>query len=197
MRLCEGIVFAALIAALGGCETSRDDEATGEPNPAPRALTEEGWQAYEARAVQCLEGKDWDCAATNLRAADQLTTEPLTATRERLVAALEAEARSREKAIEQAKPGRDRLVAAQDAAATWTLWSDVSGKAQPASAKRVAKIVAREEAAAARSPTQRDAPRRSVAPARECCRYCTTGCPCGDSCISCLKTCRKGPGCAC
>lgn len=197
MRPCEGIVFAALIVALGGCETSRDDEATGEPTPAPPALTEEGWRVYEARAVQCLEGKDWDCAATNLRAASELAAEPLTATRERLVAALEKEARSREKAVEHAKPGLDRLVAAQDAAAAWTLWSDVSGRPQPASAKRVSRIASREEAAAARRLKQRDAPRRSVAPARECCQYCTTGCPCGDSCISCRKTCRKGPGCAC
>ncbi|WP_338864717.1 hypothetical protein [Myxococcus stipitatus] len=37
----------------------------------------------------------------------------------------------------------------------------------------------------------------SPPPARSCCKVCTTGCPCGDSCISCSKTCRKGPGCAC
>lgn len=34
-------------------------------------------------------------------------------------------------------------------------------------------------------------------PARSCCKVCSRGCPCGDSCISCSKTCRKGPGCAC
>lgn len=32
---------------------------------------------------------------------------------------------------------------------------------------------------------------------RECCRYCDTGKPCGDSCIARNKTCHKGPGCAC
>jgi len=30
-----------------------------------------------------------------------------------------------------------------------------------------------------------------------CCRTCTVGCACGDSCISCSKNCTKGSGCAC
>ena len=30
-----------------------------------------------------------------------------------------------------------------------------------------------------------------------CCRVCTTGKACGDSCISKSKTCNVGPGCAC
>lgn len=30
-----------------------------------------------------------------------------------------------------------------------------------------------------------------------CCRVCTVGKPCGDSCIARNKTCHKGPGCAC
>lgn len=30
-----------------------------------------------------------------------------------------------------------------------------------------------------------------------CCRVCTVGCACGDSCISCSKNCSKGVGCAC
>ncbi|MFZ6185892.1 formylglycine-generating enzyme family protein [Nannocystis pusilla] len=34
-------------------------------------------------------------------------------------------------------------------------------------------------------------------PEQGCCRYCSTGKPCGDSCIARNKTCRKGPGCAC
>lgn len=36
----------------------------------------------------------------------------------------------------------------------------------------------------------------SVAP-RSCCRYCSTGQACGDSCISRRYTCHKAPGCAC
>ena len=31
----------------------------------------------------------------------------------------------------------------------------------------------------------------------ECCRVCRSGQPCGDSCISWSKTCRKPSGCAC
>lgn len=30
-----------------------------------------------------------------------------------------------------------------------------------------------------------------------CCKVCKKGQPCGDSCISREKQCRKGPGCAC
>lgn len=30
-----------------------------------------------------------------------------------------------------------------------------------------------------------------------CCKYCSTGKACGDSCISRSYTCHKGPGCAC
>lgn len=30
-----------------------------------------------------------------------------------------------------------------------------------------------------------------------CCKKCTTGVPCGNTCISERKTCRSGPGCAC
>jgi hypothetical protein len=30
-----------------------------------------------------------------------------------------------------------------------------------------------------------------------CCRHCTTGIPCGDSCISASDTCHQPPGCAC
>jgi hypothetical protein len=33
---------------------------------------------------------------------------------------------------------------------------------------------------------------------RRCCKYCSERSqPCGDSCISLSKICRKGPGCAC
>lgn len=33
--------------------------------------------------------------------------------------------------------------------------------------------------------------------ADECCKVCTTGRACGDSCIQATKTCHVGPGCAC
>lgn len=31
----------------------------------------------------------------------------------------------------------------------------------------------------------------------QCCKICTKGCPCGNTCISCSKDCHVGPGCAC
>ena len=194
MRAGTRIALGALLVALGGCETS-DDRKAGEA-PAPPA--EMSGQAHEARAIECIEAKDWECAASNLRAASDKASQPPTATRERLATALAAEARAREKAISLARPGRDRLVAAQDAAAMWTLWSEVTGKPPPASARRVAKIVSREAAAAARRVGRDDAPPPGpIAPARQCCVHCTTGCPCGDSCVSCSQRCRKAPGCAC
>lgn len=54
------------------------------------------------------------------------------------------------------------------------------------------------------TPVQQAAPLISppVAPApppqqRACCRYCSSGKACGDSCIARSNTCRRGPGCAC
>lgn len=37
----------------------------------------------------------------------------------------------------------------------------------------------------------------SDSPSDPCCRVCTTGKPCGDSCIATTATCNVGPGCAC
>lgn len=37
----------------------------------------------------------------------------------------------------------------------------------------------------------------SLPAARKCCRVCSTGKACGDSCISAQLTCRQPPGCAC
>jgi hypothetical protein len=40
-------------------------------------------------------------------------------------------------------------------------------------------------------------PSPSPAPSPACCKICTTGQPCGDTCISKSDTCHVGPGCAC
>jgi len=32
---------------------------------------------------------------------------------------------------------------------------------------------------------------------QKCCKHCTKGQPCGNTCISSKKTCRTPPGCAC
>jgi hypothetical protein len=34
-------------------------------------------------------------------------------------------------------------------------------------------------------------------PVQGCCKHCTKGKPCGDTCIARNKTCHVGPGCAC
>jgi len=40
-------------------------------------------------------------------------------------------------------------------------------------------------------------PAGTPAPTRKCCRTCSSGKPCGDSCIARTATCRQPPGCAC
>ncbi len=54
--------------------------------------------------------------------------------------------------------------------------------------------------APAPTATPRPAPTATplpAAPARSCCRVCTTGKACGNSCINRNYTCRQPPGCAC
>lgn len=49
-------------------------------------------------------------------------------------------------------------------------------------------------------PISTSAPQQCAAQvqmAQACCRRCSRGKPCGDSCISRDKQCHKGPGCAC
>lgn len=67
-----------------------------------------------------------------------------------------------------------------------------------------ARRVAREQAAARREVQERARSQRSLpaptwpaSPSRSCCRVCTTGKACGNSCIARWKTCRVGAGCAC
>lgn len=43
----------------------------------------------------------------------------------------------------------------------------------------------------------RSAVPRPAASQQTCCKYCSKGKPCGNTCIAVGKTCRKGPGCAC
>jgi hypothetical protein len=39
--------------------------------------------------------------------------------------------------------------------------------------------------------------RTLAATAKECCKHCSKGKPCGNSCIAKSKTCHQPPGCAC
>jgi|CXWL01.1.fsa_nt_gi endonuclease YncB( thermonuclease family) len=48
------------------------------------------------------------------------------------------------------------------------------------------------------SPPQSSSPSlQAPAGGKTCCRHCTKGIPCGNSCISASRTCRQPPGCAC
>jgi hypothetical protein len=40
-------------------------------------------------------------------------------------------------------------------------------------------------------------PRAACIPADQCCRICSAGKACGNSCIQASKTCHKGRGCSC
>jgi hypothetical protein len=60
---------------------------------------------------------------------------------------------------------------------------------------RRARAQAEKAEAAAKRREVREPPLQ--APQRSCCKVCTRGCPCGNTCISCSKTCHVGPGCAC
>lgn len=46
-------------------------------------------------------------------------------------------------------------------------------------------------------PSRRAAPREAPQVTQECCKICTTGQPCGDTCISRNYTCHIAGGCAC
>lgn len=45
--------------------------------------------------------------------------------------------------------------------------------------------------------SDRPIPTAACRPADECCRVCSAGKACGNSCIQASKTCHKGRGCAC
>lgn len=49
--------------------------------------------------------------------------------------------------------------------------------------------------AAPASRLEAESPERP--PVRQCCKVCTKGKPCGNTCIAAWKTCHVGPGCAC
>ncbi len=70
---------------------------------------------------------------------------------------------------------------------------------EPSPAKTRPKKKARDSSTHAkpRAPERPEPRRVAESEPRECCKYCSKGIPCGDTCISASKTCHKGPGCAC
>ena len=114
----------------------------------------------------------------------------------------------------------DDLSDAESAVAALTCLGDYrdARRKSEAAAKLVARLRAQadSEAACARDRSCAEQRRETRAPQREqpapapylfdrdddddrggCCKICTKGQACGDSCISRSKTCHKGPGCAC
>lgn len=66
----------------------------------------------------------------------------------------------------------------------------------PACATSMARLLAPQQATPLMPPVAPAAPRPPTT-TRTCCRYCSSGQACGDSCISRSNTCRRGAGCAC
>ena len=48
-----------------------------------------------------------------------------------------------------------------------------------------------------RAPIKIEGRTLAASPAMECCKHCSKGKPCGNSCIAKSKTCHQPPGCAC
>ena len=63
--------------------------------------------------------------------------------------------------------------------------------------KRVSTSVVQHTATSPARNTATSKPALVQPTSQTCCKHCTTGKPCGDSCITKNKTCTKPPGCAC
>lgn len=109
-----------------------------------------------------------------------------------------------EEVDEKAAPFERELQRQRDKARAREEAEKIKADRKRAGAERQARREAKRSAAkrqAARKEkrsTTPSAPRPVSQPvARTCCKYCSTGKPCGNSCISRNKTCHKGRGCAC
>jgi hypothetical protein len=132
-----------------------------------------------------------------LRAAERVLTaletasQPEAAAASRELAALRGRLRGETDALE-----RERAEAARRAAIAANKQRAIEDQARRAAEVRAQRAAAAEaRAEAKRARTEERQSRRPVE--RTCCKICSRGCPCGDSCISCSKTCHKGRGCAC
>jgi hypothetical protein len=79
----------------------------------------------------------------------------------------------------------------------WVVLTLATAPAVEAIAQQAPEKPARKEP---QPPERRPAPAKPTKPAdepRTCCRVCSKGKACGDSCISRRLTCQKPPGCAC
>jgi|GEM_PF-2068027 len=165
-------------------------------------------------ARQCIARADWRCAARHARLAVARGT-PLDQSSIALVVdAVRAQVRDRLARPRKGASASETLTVLIDAEALQTLLDDVLDPSSTSSELRAIReqrdrarsAVDAEVAAAAKRQRADDARRQRPAAAEErrsyprersCCKVCSSGCACGDSCISCSKTCRKGRGCAC
>lgn len=197
-------------------ETSEAYAKGAEGNRVRRAIA-------SGRGIKCIRAENWTCAfdsADHLRGlgaaaeADEL--------RGNALAALRKQAAQLTENADAEKDRPKRIELAKRADTTWTIWHARSSEPLPKEVDGLRRQLEKDTAAEAKAEAQRqkDAERARLRAERErerervrlerarkkeerrsrgsgCCKICTTGCACGDSCISCSKTCRKGAGCAC
>jgi hypothetical protein len=147
-----------------------------------------GARVMEARAHDCLSTKAYDCVVESVELARYMDASlPSKELQAAVATELRAEARKLEREVKRAT-GPDRAASAAAAASVWAMWSTVTRRPQPLTARRMETIAAMDEAEAARraAAATRESPReREMTPAyRACCKHCS-------------KACRKGRGCAC
>ena len=161
-----------------------------------------GARVMEARAHECLSMKAYDCVVESVELARYLDASRPSAELQAAVATeLRAEAKKLEREVKRSQ-GPDRVASATAAASVWDMWSTVTRKPEPVTARRMESIASAADATADPGPRaegSRASPLEGdqMPPYRTCCMHCSKGCPCGNSCISCSKVCRKGRGCAC
>lgn len=124
-----------------------------------------------------------------------------TAERERAAAAALKEAQASLASANKA-PKRDRRELLQRAGASATFAHDIAPQSESAAPAK--KLAANVQSKLAREPAKKvdpyaEQPVLQLAPKQErtCCKVCSTGYACGNSCISRSKSCHRAAGCAC
>lgn len=179
-----------------------------------------------ARAWSCREAKSFDCAAEALvdwkapasdRAAQQLYDDLRRAVASDLAAAIESapleesDLEARKRAIEQTLADAKRYEAfageasPRSIASLEALLEKTNASLKREHAKQEAETRRREaeeqrrerRAAAAEAARVSRSWKRESRSSGGCCKYCSKGKPCGDTCIARNRTCHVGGGCAC
>ncbi|MEZ4401307.1 MAG: hypothetical protein R3B06_14875, partial [Kofleriaceae bacterium] len=184
----------------------------GRSSPPALALAA---QLDVALGLECAAREEWTCAidrAARVRPRDPTSADKLVA---RVTAGLRDAVDRGASRARAAASAADRLASLTTAEAALRALEQVQHRAGPspelvalrAQLAKAARQAAADEARAAKrrradeAREAREEERRARAEERQsrrsCCKFCSRGCPCGDSCISCSRTCNLGPGCAC